>query len=70
MRLFQILFAKLSRINKCLVVDMLAGALQKQFRGHSEYFRLIQGIYFAYKQEKRTLKFRSEFPIIHTISKP
>ena len=53
---FQILFAKLPRINEHRVVDVLAGALQKQFRGHSEYFGLVQGMGLAYKQERTTLK--------------
>jgi 16S rRNA G966 N2-methylase RsmD len=53
---FPILFAKLPRTNEYRVVDMFAGALQKQFRSHSEYFGLVQGIDLAYKQEKTTLK--------------
>jgi len=58
---FQILFAILPRINEHRVVDMLAGALQKQFRGHSEYLGLVQGIGLAYKQEKTRLKYFQSF---------
>jgi hypothetical protein len=50
------------------VVDMCAGALQEQFRGHSEYFGLVQGMGFACKQERTTLKSLPELSIIDTIS--